>query len=170
MKRDAACPSCTPTARSAGLREWHAESVYVFVAGEERRASGSPNEGFQGMACSGTRDDHVLLGMGCLAPRAEPFNVTVSQLPTLRGTLTRERTARTCAHNTQSHARGWTHGKPKTCFTKHEQANSLTCVFNTDSQSETKNKTWEASTLTGVLREQQEEINTICQSHQRVVV
>ena len=37
---------------------------------------------------------------------------------------------------------------------KHEQANSVARVFNTDSQGDTKNKTWEASTLTGVLREQ----------------
>ena len=36
----------------------------------------------------------------------------------------------------------------------HEQANSVTRVFNTGSQGDTKNKTWEASTLTGVLREQ----------------
>ena len=38
--------------------------------------------------------------------------------------------------------------------TKTRTGNSVTRVFNTGSQADTKNKTWEASTLTGVLREQ----------------
>ena len=72
---------------------------------------------------------------------------------------------KSCQHGSRTRADQQRHEDKK-----HEQANSVTRVFNTGSQGDTKNKTWEASTLTGVLREQQEEIKTICQSHQCVVI
>ena len=72
-------------------------------------------KGFQGLACSGTRDDHVPSGMGVLGAAHRAFYVTVSQRPFTKTlhTRTRERAAR----NVRAHlatSRTWSETETQT--------------------------------------------------------